>query len=137
MANAAYPEGLDAILNGDIDLNTDTIKVALVDDSYTYSAAHDFYDDISADVVGTPVALAGVTMTAGVVDATSPTSFSGTGGNDVDTIIIYKDTGVAATSPLLFHLDTVSSGLPFSPPAGAWTLDINWDTGANKIVKFG
>ena len=65
MANALYPIGKKGLLDADIDLSADTIKVALVDTgTYTYSAAHDMYDDVSAGVVGTPVTLGTKTTTA-------------------------------------------------------------------------
>ena len=45
MANALYPKGKKAILDGDVDLLNDTIKIVLVDgDSYVYSTGHDFLD---------------------------------------------------------------------------------------------
>jgi hypothetical protein len=55
MANAIYPKYKQALLTGDsnIDIESGTVKVALVDTgTYTYNAAHDFYDDVSAGVVG-------------------------------------------------------------------------------------
>jgi hypothetical protein len=138
VANGIYKLGMEAILNKLVDLDTDNIKVALIDTgTYTVNlTTHDFYNDLTG-VVGTPVALAGKTISLGVFNATSPTSFSGTGGNSVEALVIYQDTGNVATSILLFYLDTVASGLPFTPPAGAWTLDITWDSGTNKIAKFG
>ena len=48
MANAIYPAAKDSFLKGEIDLIDDTIKIALVDTgTYTYNAAHDFYNDLS------------------------------------------------------------------------------------------
>ena len=61
MANAIYPLYKQALLDAssNVDVNDGTVKVALVDTgTYTYSAAHDFYDDVSG-VVGTPQTRAG------------------------------------------------------------------------------
>ena len=42
MANRLYPKGAEKILSGSINLISDTIKVALLSDAYTYSASHEF-----------------------------------------------------------------------------------------------
>jgi hypothetical protein len=123
MANILYPKGAEAILNGDIDWNTDTIKVALVDTgTYTYSAAHDFLDDLSG-VVGTAQTLGSVTTTGGVLDAANPT-FTAVSGATVEAVVIYKDTGSAGTSPLLVYIDS-ATGLPVTPNGGDITVEWN------------
>jgi hypothetical protein len=123
MANILYPKGAEAILNGDIDWNTDTIKVALVDTgTYTYNAAHDFLDDLSG-VVGTAQTLGSVTITGGVLDAANPT-FTAVSGATVEALVIYKDTGVAGTSPLLVYIDS-ATGLPVTPNGGDITVEWN------------
>src|SRR3954471_10153809 len=42
MASGAYSAGILAILNGAIDLDTTTLKVMLVNNSYTYDPDHPF-----------------------------------------------------------------------------------------------
>lgn len=124
MANALYPIGKKAILDADIDLLSDTIKVALVDTgTYTYSAAHDFYNDVSG-VVGTPGTLASKTTTGGVFDAADLT-FTAVSGSSVEALIIYKDTGNTATSNLIAYIDTAASGLPVTPNGGDITITWN------------
>lgn len=57
MANAIYPTYKALVLGTQTSLTTGTVKVALVDTAnYTYSAAHDFYNDVNqaSAVVGTP-----------------------------------------------------------------------------------
>jgi len=49
MASAWYNKGKTQVMNGSIDLLTDTIKVMLVDNTYTFDADHAFVDDISGD----------------------------------------------------------------------------------------
>jgi len=54
MANLLYPKGKQNFISGNINLVSGTIKVVLIDTgTYTYSALHDAYDDLSG-VVGTP-----------------------------------------------------------------------------------
>lgn len=123
MASVVYPKGKEAFLSGDIDIPTDTIKAALIDTgTYTYSAAHDFYDDVSG-VVGTPQTLASKTVTNGTFDAADIT-FSSVTGNTVEAIIVYKDTGSAGTSPLIAYIDS-GTGLPVTPNGG--DINVTWN----------
>lgn len=132
MANTLYNTGRKAFLDGDIDWLNDTIKVALVDTgTYTFSQSHDYYNDVSG-VVGTPQTLASKTSTDGVADA-ADVVFTAVSGNSVEALIIYKDTGVSSTSPLIAYIDT-ATGLPVTP-TGA-DITITWDSGANKIFKL-
>ncbi len=126
MASAIYPKAKESFIsqNPALDLDTDTIKVALVDTgTYTYSAAHQFYSSVSG-VVGTPATLASKTVTNGTFDAADVT-FSAVTGATVEALIVYKDTGSAATSPLIAYIDSASSGLPVTPNGG--DINIVWN----------
>lgn len=128
MAAAFYPTGLKAILDGDIDMLADVIKIALIDTgTYTYSSAHDFYDDLSG-VVGTPGTLASKTTTGGTFDAADLT-ISSVSGNSIEAVAIYKDTGNTATSALICFID----GLSLTPNGG----NINVTFNASGIFKIG
>jgi len=133
MANLIYPKGKENFLNGEIDLSDDTIKVALVDTgTYTYSAADDFYDDVSG-VLGTPATLASKTVTSGVFDAADTTFTTPAAGTTIEALVLYKDTGSAGTSPLIAYLDT-ATGLPFT--SNGADVTIVWDSGGNKIFAL-
>ena len=126
MANAIYPLYKQALLDGDtnIDVNDGTVKVALIDTgTYTYSAAHDFYDDLTG-VVGTPGTIANTTVANGLFDG-DPVTFSAVTGNSVEALIIYIDTGVAGTSRLVAYIDTGVTGLPVTPNGGDITVTWN------------
>lgn len=115
MANALYPKAKEKFLDAVIDMPTDTIKIALIDTGvYTYNSADEFYSAASAAQVGTPVTLASKTITNGVFDAADVT-FTSVTGSSVEALIIYKDTGSAATSPLIMYIDVAASGLPVTP----------------------
>ena len=73
-----------------------------------------------------------VAQPAGVADA-ADTTFTSVSGDTVEAIVLYKDTGDAATSPLIAYIDT-ATGLPLTPNGGDVT--ITWDNGANKIFKL-
>lgn len=135
MSNSLYGKGRQKFLDADIDWSVDTIKAVLVDTaSYTVSIDVDeFYSTISAAVVGTPVTLSSKTSTLGVADA-ADISFTGlSSAPSIEAIVIYKDTGTAATSPLIAYIDT-ATGLPVA--SGATQVDVTWDNGSNKIFKL-
>ena len=129
MANVVAPTALKMFLDADIDLLVDTIRVALCDAAdVAYNSAHDYYDDISAAVVGgalsTNPALGTKTTTAGVFDA-ADTTWTALTGDQCEYIWIYKDTGTAATSPLICGMDTFASGMPITPNGGDFKMQWN------------
>lgn len=115
MANAIYPKAKEKFLDALIDIPTDTIKIALIDTgTYTYSSTDEFWSAASTALVGTAATLASKTITNGVFNADDVTFTSVTGAS-VEALIIFKDTGTAATSPLIMYLDVAASGLPVTP----------------------
>lgn len=125
MANAIYPKYKEALLDAtaNVDLKDGTVKVALVDTGvYTYNAAHDFYNDVTG-VVGTPQTITSTTVTNGVFDGNNVTYTTVTGAT-VEALVIYVDTGNAATSRLVAYIDTSVTGLPVTPNGG--DISITW-----------
>lgn len=122
-----------------VDFDTDTIKVALTTSSYTFNQdTHDYFDDVTNEVVGTGYTAGGATLA-------SPTVTLDTANDRVDfdaadtswttsTItaryaVVYKSTGTASTSPIVavfdFTTDQVSS---------AGTFLITWN--ASGILRL-
>lgn len=138
MANTVYPLFKQALLSGtpSINMTSDTIKVAIVR-GYTYSAAHDFYDDITGigggTIVGTPQTLGSKVFTNGVFDAADPTFTAVASGAACAHLVIYKDTGTGSTSPLIALIDT-ATGLPVTPNGS--DITIAFDPGASKIFAL-
>jgi hypothetical protein len=133
MANALYGKGREKFLTGDIAWDTDNIKVSLVDTG-TYTVVidtHEFYSDLSG-VVANSGNLASKTVALGVADAADVT-FSSVTGSSAEALVIWKDTGVAATSPLIAYIDTATN-LPVTPNGG--DITVAWDSGSNKIFKL-
>lgn len=127
MANAIYPIAKKGWLDLDANYDVDdgTVKAALMDTGvYTYSAAHDFWDDAVAGVIGTPGTVANTTVVGGLFDGDDVT-FTAVTGATVEAIIIYVDSGAAATSPLILYLDTGVTGLPVTPNGG--NITITWN----------
>ena len=135
MANALYDLGREKFLRGAINWASDNIKIVLVDAAdYTVNlATHEFLSDIAVGGrVATSGNLTGKTTTAGVADASDVTLTAVT-GDPSEALVIYKDTGSAATSPLIAYIDT-ATGLPVTPNGG--NINIVWDNGANRIFKL-
>lgn len=107
-----YPVAKKLIPIGSIDLGNDTIKVALLN-GYTYNPAHDYWNDVSAHEISPTgtyaaggTALAGKTIDLDVADEEgyfdATDLIVGTGMTATfQQIVIYKDTGTPATSPLI------------------------------------
>lgn len=124
MANAIYPIAKKALLDADIDLSVDTIKIVLCTSSYTYSTAHDFLNDVTAGYrVATSAALSSKTTTGGAFDAADVT-FTSLTGSTVTSWILFRDTGTESTSNLIAYFDTVSGGgaLSYTPNGTNFTL---------------
>ncbi len=136
MASALFDKGREGFLDGSIDWDTDDVRAILIDTgTYTYSAAHDFLDDVpGGSRIAVSAALGSKTVTSGVADAADVT-FTAVTGASVEAIIIYKHTGVDATARLICYIDTASSGLPVTPNGG--DITISWDNTAGlKIFKL-
>lgn len=105
---------------------TTGVYAALVDTgTYTYSASHQFYSDLSAGVVGTPQEIGSKTFTNGLFDGADVT-FTAVSGASCEAIAIYiKNAGANTTWRLVAWLDTGVTGLPVTPNGG--DISITWN----------
>lgn len=117
-----------------IDLSADTIKAMLVTSSYTPDIdAHDFINDASAnEASGTGYTAGGATLankTLAYVGASNLVKFDADDASwtissalSARYCILYKDTGNAATSPVIGYIDF---GSTFSLSSGTLTVTFN------------
>lgn len=130
MASTLFLKGVEEAFLGNIDCEADTIKLKYMATTYTPNAGTDQYlSDVSADEAsGAPTeTLANVDIRIDTgnsrvefdADDVSETGIT----TNTDKFIIYKDTGVAATSPLIACFDIVEGTL--SPVAGTLALTFN------------
>lgn len=138
-----YPQFKLKQNNGNaVDLDTDTIKVMIVNSTYVYSAAHDFIDDASANQVSGTNYTAGGTAIAGVTLALDGSTAewvhnditwlqSAGGFSNGRTYIWYKDTGTPATSPLIMYMSEASD---FGNVSGDLVLDGSATTGVLNVT---
>lgn len=138
-----YPQFKLKQNNGNaVDLDTDTIKVMIVTSSFSFSAAHDFINDVNGNQVTGSNYTAGGTAISGVTLALSGNnalwvhddivwSQHASGFSNGRTYIWYKDTGNTATSPLIMYMTEASD---FGNVAGPLTLDGSAVTGVLNVT---
>ena len=134
MANAWYRKGAEKVLLAQVNFNTDTIKARLVKNTYAQNLSTDEFISSVTEITGsTDQTLANPSVTNGVFDADDITFTAVPAGETSEGVVIYKDTGVAETSPLLMYIDTIT-GFPLATNGG--NVVIQWDNGAYKIVSL-
>ena len=118
ITNTFYNSYKAKLMNGaNINLASDTIKIALLSSSYTPDFdTHDFFDDVTGELangtgytsggntLASPVVSQDNTDNEGVFDCADPT-WTFTAVKTFRYAVIYKSTGVAGTSPLIFLID--------------------------------
>lgn len=131
MANALYPAFKEALLEDEShDLTVDSIRAILADAAdYTYSAAHDFLDDVAAGArVATSSGLGSPTATGGVFD-TADFSWTSVTGDQSEQIILYNHDGAGAGADsarqLIAFYDTSITGMPVTPNGGDINVTVN------------
>jgi hypothetical protein len=145
MSNAAYTAFLKGVLNAEYDLDTASIKAALVR-GYTFSAAHATMADVvgggGGTINGTSAALASPTVTGGVFDA-ADTTIATTANATNHALVVFQASAVTggadvaqSSQKLIAYIDTSSdSSLPVQPGTG--NTAVTFDNGTNKILKVG
>ncbi|MEU9415175.1 hypothetical protein [Streptomyces sp. NPDC048272] len=122
MASALYPSFKALLLTAGINMATDDIRAVIIDSAdYTFSAGHDFLDDVPGGArVAVSSALSSKTTTGGTFDAADPTLTAVT-GDSVEAVVLYKHTGSDATANLIAYID----GVTITPNGG--NITIQWD----------
>lgn len=114
MASQLYPKGAAHILglSTKADLVADNIKILFY--SSSFSSSHEFVSDLTGgSIIARSGNLAGKTVTSGVFDANDIT-ITAVSGSAFTHVILYKDSGVDSSSPLIAIFDVAS----FTPTGG-------------------
>lgn len=129
-----YGNAFKAAFNKEIDFNTDVVRMALANSSYTPDQdAHDYFNDVRAnEVTGTNWAADGVQLTTPTVTYTGGTNVTKFDADDVSVStvtlsdgkhsIFYVDTGTDSTSALIGYI-TWDTAL--APSAGTLSVTFN------------
>jgi hypothetical protein len=140
MADVVYNGFKNKIMDGSINLESDTIKVALVTSSYTPDIdAHHNFDDITNEVTGTGYSAGGATI-SNIAVTTDDTNDEGkVDGDDVtwstSTItargaVVYKSVATATQSWLICYFDFTAD-----KSSSAGDFKIQWH--ADGILNLG
>lgn len=140
MANIIFNSFKKNVISGVIDLDTDTLKLALVTSSYNPDQdTHEFFSSVTNEVVGTGYTAGGKVLTSKAVAQDNTNNISTFDADDVvwasSTVaargaVLYKDTGSPATSPLICYVDFGSD----KSSAGD-NFTVKWSD-SNKILRF-
>ena len=112
--SSLYPQGASHLLGKatQVDLLTDTLKILF--SSEVYVSTREFVSDLTAgNIVARSGALAGVTITNGVLDANDIT-LTAVSGSAFARVVLFKDTGADASSVLIASFDVAT----FTPNGG-------------------
>ena len=113
MANAVQSTTKKVMLDQFLALGP--LKATIVDlADYTYSAAHGFIADVPSVARVATASLAGITTTAGVLDADN-TVFINVTGDISEALVLWIDTGNEASSPYWAYWDAGMTGFPVTP----------------------
>lgn len=121
MASGIYHSFFERLGRGAGDLQSVTVKVALVTSSYTFDADHDYFNDVTNEVSGTGYSSGGGTVTVTVTD------------DDTNNWVTYDLGGYTWTTATL----TARGAVYYVDTAGASSTD--WlicyiDFGSNQSV---
>lgn len=149
MANALYPLFKAALLSPGMDLINNfvgsgsaaaptavTLKAIMVKAPFVYAGTDQFLSAAGANTVGTAQTLTSKTGLLGVLNAASITFAAVTAGSTANAVLIFMDTGSAATSRLVAYIDTLTGAVPMSVVTNGGDVTVNWDTGASKIFAL-
>lgn len=141
MADVVYNSFKKYVIDGTIDLNTDTFKVMLVTSSYTPNKdTHDFRDDITNEVSGTGYTAGGAALANPTVTQDDTNDLAKWDADDVSwatatitarAAVIYKSRGGAASADELICYKDFGS----DKTSTADTFTIQWH--ADGILTLG
>ena len=122
-------------MQGNIAWLTDNIKLALVSSAYTVNLTTDQYFNVipGGAVIQSSGNFASKISTNGTANAANVTCSTVPSGSTVTYVVIYKDTGLSSTSPLILYIDTATN-LPVTTNGG--DITVQWDAGTNKIFTL-
>ena len=136
MANFVYGKAKESMLSGELDLVTNSVKVAFIDASlYTPNQNQDeFLSDIPDEAKRyRSSALSNVSNTLGVLDADDINiTYDGT---PFDAIVFYQYGTSDLDSRLIAFIDD-SEGVPFSGTAEPVDIALQWNNSSTKIISL-
>ena len=136
MANFVYGKAKQALLNGQINVLSNSLKILIVDSSYVPSANSDQYvSNINPSYIKNRSAIIqNITNTLGVLDADDITILEHDGAA-FKAIVLYENGTSDSNSRLIAYIDT-STGLPFAGVNFSLPITIVWSNDLSKILSL-
>ena len=136
MSNFIYGKAKEAMLNGQINVASNSLKVLLVSSSYIPSVNSDQYvSNININyIINRSGAIQSVTNTLGVLDA-SDIVISEHDGSAFKAVVLYQNGTSDSDSRLISYIDT-SAGLPFTGVNFSLPVTIIWSNELSKILSL-
>jgi hypothetical protein len=139
MANVVYNSFKKNLLNANVNFSTGTITAMLVTSSYSPDQdTHAVYSDVTNEVTGTGYTAGGKALTNGTVTQNNSTDRGvydaddvtwGTSSITARAAVLYRNTGVGSTSPLIGYFDFTTD-----QTSASGNFTIQWS--ANGIVNI-
>ncbi len=126
MTKALAPSYLVLRATTGINLSSVDLKVCGMSSSYTYSTAHVFHADLT-NIIATSGNLASKTTTAGVLDGANLSIGSPAGGSTITQFWLWRDTGVSATSDLIYYWNEDAAAAAISIATNGEAITVNWN----------
>lgn len=136
MANFVYGKAKESMLSGELDLVTNSVKVAFIDASlYVPNQNQDeFLSDIPDEAKKyRSSALSNVSNTLGVLDADDITIIYD--GTPFDAIVFYQYGTSDSDSRLIAFIDD-SEGIPFTGTTEPIDIALQWNNSSTKIISL-
>jgi predicted nucleic-acid-binding protein len=136
MSNFVYGKAKEAMLNGQINVTSNSLKVLLVSSSYIPSINLDQYvSDININhIINRSEAIQNVVNTLGVLDA-NDVVISEHNGSAFKAVVLYQNGTSDSNSRLISYIDT-SAGLPFAGVNFSLPVTIIWNNSFSKIISL-
>lgn len=125
---------LELLMSGALDLTDGSLRVLLIDDSWSPSGSTATLADVPAAArVGTAATLTGVTVTGGVLDA-ADTTITAPAGETVAGVVVYSAGGTEATSPIVAVIDERPDRLPISVTTDGDPVTVRWSATGILVI---
>jgi hypothetical protein len=136
MANFVYGKAKQALLNGQINVSSSSLKILLVNSSYVPSVNSDEYvSNINSTYIKNRSGIIqNVTNTLGIVDA-DDIQISVHDGSAFNAVVLYQNGTSDSNSRLISYIDT-SVGLPFAGVNFSLPITIVWNNDLGKILSL-
>ena len=106
------------------------VKCQAVDNTHGYTPGDDFIDDlVGGSFLGTELDLAETTTTSGEVTSAGGSLGTIAGGDFVEALIIFLDTGSTATDRILAFIDMNSDGTAMLKEGDGGTMTVSFPSG--------